>query len=62
MVKKQQSVEGNFIEVKCLDCSNKQVLFLKCATIVRCQACGSTLATPAGGKCTIKGEVIGVVE
>ncbi len=62
MAKRQKSAQENFIEVNCPDCSNKQVLFLKCATRVPCQTCGSTLALPAGGKCKIKGEICGVVE
>lgn len=59
---KKQKVEGNFIEVACPDCSNKQIIFGKCATRVSCQACGSTLAVPTGGKGDIKGEIVGVVE
>lgn len=62
MATKQKSVKGDFVEIKCPDCSNKQILFVKCATVVPCQACGSTLATPTGGKAIIKGEVVGVVE
>lgn len=59
---KKQKVEGNFVEVKCPDCSSKQIIFVKCATRVPCQACGSTMATPTGGKGDIKGEIVGVVE
>lgn len=59
---KKQKVEGSFIEVKCPDCSNKQIIFAKCATLVPCQACGSTLAIPTGGKSDVKGEIVGVVE
>ena len=54
--------DARFIEVECKDCSNKQIIFLKPATKVDCLACGSTLATPTGGKADIKGEVVGVVE
>jgi small subunit ribosomal protein S27e len=61
-VAKKQKAEGNFVEVKCPDCSNKQTIFVKCATRVSCQACGSTLAVPTGGKGDIKGEIVGVVE
>jgi small subunit ribosomal protein S27e len=61
-VAKQTAVEGNFLEVKCPDCSNTQIVFGKCATKVPCQACGSTLALPTGGKSEIKGEIVRVVE
>jgi small subunit ribosomal protein S27e len=59
---KKQTVQGDFVEVKCPDCSNNQVIFVKCATRVMCQACGSTMATPTGGKGDIKGEIVGVVK
>ena len=59
---KKTKVEGNFIEVKCQDCSNTQIIFGKCATKIACQACGSTLALPTGGKSDVKGEIVRVVE
>ncbi|MDO9536734.1 MAG: 30S ribosomal protein S27e [Thermoplasmata archaeon] len=62
MAKATDVKEAKFVEVKCPDCENKQILFVKSATRVPCQACGSTLATPTGGKCAIKGEIVGVVE
>ncbi len=62
MAKSTEIVDAKFVEVKCPDCSNKQILFVKAATRVPCQACGSTLATPTGGKCSIKGEIVEVVE
>jgi small subunit ribosomal protein S27e len=61
-VTKKAKVEGDFIEVKCTDCSNSQIIFGKSATKVSCQACGSTLATPTGGKTDVKGEIVRVVE
>ena len=48
--------------VKCPDCSNDQVMFVKAASKITCLACGSTLATPTGGKAELKGEFVGVVE
>lgn len=62
MAKTGDAKDARFIEVKCPDCNNKQILFIKCATKVQCQACGSTLAKPTGGKADIKGEIVGVVE
>jgi small subunit ribosomal protein S27e len=62
MAKSTEIADAKFVEVKCPDCSNKQILFVKAATRVPCQACGSTLATPTGGKCSIKGEIVEVVE
>jgi len=62
MAKQTEAKESKFVNVKCPDCNNKQILFVKCATRVPCQACGATLATPTGGKSLIKGEIIEVVE
>jgi small subunit ribosomal protein S27e len=62
MVKPNETKDAKFVNVKCPDCNNVQILFVKCATRVQCQACGSTLATPTGGKCAIKGEIVEVIE
>jgi small subunit ribosomal protein S27e len=62
MAKSTDISNAKFVEVKCPDCSNTQIIFVKAATRVPCQACGSTLATPSGGKCIIKGEIVEVVE
>jgi small subunit ribosomal protein S27e len=62
MAKSNEIADAKFVEVKCPDCNNKQIMFVKAATRVSCQACGSTLAMPTGGKSTIKGEIVEVVE
>ena len=62
MANTPEIINAKFVEVKCPDCSNTQILFVKAATRVPCQACGSTLATPTGGKSAIKGEIVEVVE
>ena len=62
MAKSPEIADAKFVEVKCPDCSNTQIIFVKAATRVPCQACGSTLATPTGGKSSIKGEIVEVVE
>ena len=49
---------GEFINVKCADCGNLQILFDKASTTVICQICGATIAKPAGGKAMIRGEVV----
>jgi small subunit ribosomal protein S27e len=58
----QRIPEAKFITVKCSDCGNKQTVFEKATSVVNCLVCGTTLATPSGGKAEIKGEVIGVLE
>ncbi len=53
---------NNFVKVKCNDCQNEQVVFLRAAMNVTCHVCGSTLVKPTGGKGLIKGELIEVVD
>lgn len=53
---------GNFIRVRCSDCENEQIVFQNASTTVNCAVCGTTLATPTGGKATIEHEVAEVVE
>ena len=52
---------GKFVKVKCKDCGNEQVIFIRASTPVNCVVCGSSVAKPTGGKADIKGEVVGVV-
>ncbi len=55
-----KNVEKAFVKVKCPDCGNEQVIFLRASTPVKCQVCGATLATPTGGKAAIRGEIVEV--
>lgn len=52
---------GDFIKVKCKDCSNEQIAFRKPATLVTCTVCGTTLIQPKGGVGALKGELLEVV-
>jgi small subunit ribosomal protein S27e len=52
---------GSFLLVACLECDAEATVFGKAATTVACADCGATLATPAGGKAEIHGEVIETV-
>ncbi|MEM2110593.1 MAG: 30S ribosomal protein S27e [Candidatus Bathyarchaeia archaeon] len=51
-----------FLQVKCSDCGNEQVVFSHASTTVHCNICGAVLAEKTGGKADIKGEVINVLE
>lgn len=54
--------KSRFLEVKCKDCENTQIVFNKASTTVKCQICGATLAVPTGGKARIKASITGVLE
>lgn len=47
-----------FLKIKCTDCGNEQIVFERAASQVGCLACGATLATPTGGRATLKGELV----
>ena len=53
--------KSKFLEVRCKDCENTQIVFNKASTIVTCQVCGATLAVPSGGKTKIKASITGVL-
>lgn len=52
---------GDFVKIKCPDCSSEQIAFRKAASVVTCHVCGTTLVTPRGGVGLINGEVVEVV-
>lgn len=54
--------KSKFLRVKCPNCGNEQVVFSHITNIVKCNICSAVLAEPAGGKTTIKGEVVTALE
>ncbi len=57
---KLKNIDKSFVKVKCPDCGNEQIIFLRASTVVKCNVCGATLATPTGGKAEIRGEIVEV--
>ncbi len=55
-----KNMDKAFVKVKCPDCGNEQIIFLRASTVVKCQVCGATIATPTGGKADIRGEIVEV--
>lgn len=54
--------ESRFINVKCKDCENEQVIFNKVSNDVECRICGRTLAKPTGGLAELKSKVVEEVD
>ncbi|MFQ6107264.1 MAG: 30S ribosomal protein S27e [Thermoplasmata archaeon] len=54
--------KSQFLQVRCPDCGNEQVVFSHAATVVTCLVCGATIVRPRGGKAEIRGEIVKVVE
>lgn len=42
--------KSKFILVQCQKCKNRQVVFNKPSTVVKCLKCGEVLIEPSGGK------------
>lgn len=53
---------GKFIKIKCQDCGNEQIVFSKASVRVVCAVCGTTIATPTGGRAEFKGKGVEVLE
>ena len=58
MVSQIRENRSKFYKVKCPDCENEQTIFEKASTTVKSVVCGRDLATPTGGKATLKAEII----
>ena len=53
---------SKFLVVECSECGNKQTIFSKAASVVKCSKCGSVLAEPGASKVRVKAKVLKVVE
>ena len=51
-----------FLQVKCPECGNEQLVFSSVATKVTCSVCNYVLAEPTGGKAKINGEITNVMQ
>ena len=49
--------DSKFVRVVCSKCKNKQVIFGKASSKVRCNECNGVLALPSGGKAKIRARV-----
>ncbi|MDR0318634.1 MAG: 30S ribosomal protein S27e [Nitrososphaerota archaeon] len=53
---------SNLLRVKCFKCGNEQLVFSHATNQVTCNVCNEILATPAGGKAKINGEILSALE
>ncbi|MEM5834691.1 MAG: 30S ribosomal protein S27e [Candidatus Aenigmatarchaeota archaeon] len=56
-----ETPKSKFIQVMCKKCKNKQVIFSKASTVVKCLNCGEILAEPRGGDALVKGKILEVL-
>jgi small subunit ribosomal protein S27e len=52
---------SRFLQVKCKECENEQIVFGWATRVVNCDVCGKPITQPTGGKAKILGEVISVL-
>ena len=50
--------ESKFVEITCNKCKNRQVVFNKASTEVKCTVCNEVLVESTGGIARIKGKVL----
>ena len=50
--------KSRFLQVKCPECGNEQIIFSHASIVVRCLVCGNVLAVPTGGKAQILGTMV----
>jgi small subunit ribosomal protein S27e len=53
--------ESQFIRVKCPKCGNEQTVFDRSSIQVKCTVCEEVLAEPAGGRATLRAEVVQIL-
>ncbi len=51
-----------FVKVSCTKCKNRQVIFSRASTTVRCLVCDEVLAIPTGGIADIKAKITGIAK
>ncbi len=49
---------GKFMLVECKNCGNKQIVFDRSSTVVRCKKCNEVLVTPSSGKAKINAKIV----
>jgi small subunit ribosomal protein S27e len=54
--------KGQFVKVKCGDCSGEQTVYNRPATTVKCLVCGATLVQSTGGEGRFRAEITSVLE
>ena len=53
---------SNFVSVQCNECGEKTVVFTYTTTDIDCKACGRPLARKTGGKASINGEILKILD
>jgi small subunit ribosomal protein S27e len=60
--RKVREPTSKFLEVECMKCGEKNVVFNKASSKVACRKCGESIAEPMGGFAMIAGKVLKELE
>jgi small subunit ribosomal protein S27e len=58
----ESKTRSRFLNVKCNDCGNEQVIFGASASNVKCLVCEKPLAKSTGGKTQVKTQILAVLD
>lgn len=53
--------KSHFLQVRCPECGNVQMIFSHASTQVKCLVCNRVLAYPTGGKARIEARILKVI-
>ena len=53
--------KSKFLKVRCPKCNNEQIIFGNASTEISCLVCSKEIASPKGGKASIKSRVLEVL-
>ncbi len=51
------SPSSKFLKVECAECNETQSVYSHATTVVTCNSCGNTIATPTGSLANVHGSV-----
>ena len=61
MIKNKQ-IKAVFLKIMCSRCGNKQIIFGKSSTWIKCRKCNKLLVIPTGGKTKVKTFIRSVIK
>jgi small subunit ribosomal protein S27e len=53
--------KSRFLQIQCKKCKNKQTIFSRAASKIKCLKCGEILAESTGGEVRIKARILRVL-
>ena len=53
---------SKFLEIECMKCKERVIVFNKSATLIKCENCGKEIVVPSGGHAYIIGKVLKVLD